>query len=598
MTRSSFSLTAQQQAIVEHATGPALVVAVAGAGKTTAMVHRIARLVRTGVFPARQILATSFNRDASEQIRTALRRWPACKDVHVRTLHSLGYSIIKTAVEEEELPPFTRKGGLDTSGRRTLFAALDLARQSHVAYAPQLARLDYDEFLTYVGACKANLLYADLRGQALPRTARKLARQAKAPPGASWQLDFYRLYERVRIEKQWLTFDDMLLTAWEVLHRRPDLLAAVQRRYRCVLVDEYQDVNLVQAELLDMLVRPHGNFMAIGDDDQTIYTWRGASPDFFLGFAKRYGARTFYMTENFRGRAGQLVLANEVIRHNRRRHPKRLELTRGFGGAVTLTLHGSAQEQAYALASDLAGLRRAGIPFRDMAVLVRVYAQTPPVEEALSAAGIPYRLVGEPPFYQGGDTRKAVEDDRDGVTITTIFRAKGMEWPVVCVPDCNDGLLPLAKAQHPDEERRLFYVALTRAREQLRLYGVQGKPLSPFLLQANYADNLNAVRNMGEALARDPDQWTPGDYVAVGVNAKRLGLTSYIAAYWPASSARRGRVAEAVLAFYALLRARRLQRRLQIGREDVRFWQGIAGAPLRPPPLERPDVENALRQLR
>jgi superfamily I DNA/RNA helicase len=601
MARPALALTDQQQAIVAHTTGPALVIAVAGAGKTTAMVHRIAHLVRSGVFPAHQILATSFNRDANEQVRKALRRWPSCEAVRVQTLHGLGYGIVKLAVERDLLPPLTAKGHLDTSGRRTLRAAIDLARSRGVAYAPMLDAMDYDDFLNQVGVWKANLAYADLRDQGLPRAARKVARQARPPADKPWYLDFYRLYEAVRIENRWLTFDDMLLTAWEVLVSHPEILAMVQRRYRCVMVDEYQDVNLAQAEMLDLLVRPHGNFMAIGDDDQTIYEWRGASPDFFLAFAKRYRAAVYYMTENFRGHASHLTLANQVIQHNRRRQPKRLDLVRGFGGTTTLSLHGSAHEQAFALARDLKALLAQGVRPREIGILVRVYAQTPPIEEALRGAGIPYEVVGDVPFYQrnaaGSHGKPPPSRPQDCVTIISIFRAKGMEWPVVCVPDCNDRVLPLAKAQRPEEERRLFYVALTRARERLFLYALQGKPLSPYLLQANYAATLAAAEAVGAALDRDPSLWQPDDYLAVGVNAKRLYLLSYLARHWPADPATRAGVAHAILAFYALLRKRRLLRKLQLGRDDIRFWQEMAGARLTPPPLDLPGMEEMLRKL-
>ncbi len=605
MARQSVRLTEQQQAIANHTTGPALVVAVAGAGKTTAMVHRIANLVRSRVFPAEQILATSFNRDATEQVRKALQRWPSCKPVRVQTLHSLGYSIISLGVERGALPPFTAKGNLDTSGRRTLRVAIDQARLANLAFAAQLDYFDWDDFLTYVGACKATLAYADLRREALPRGVRRLAQQARPPQDRPWFLDLYQLYEHVRLAHNWLTFDDMLLSAWALLVRYPELLANVQARYRCVMVDEYQDVNLVQAEILDLLTRPHGNYMAIGDDDQTIYAWRGASPDFFLGFAKRYRAPIYYMTENFRGRASQLSLANQVIVHNRRRQPKQLDLVRGFGGHTGLTFHGSSTEMAFAMAGDMKALVQQGIKPQEMAVLVRVYAQTPSIEEALRGAGIPYEIIGDVPYYQRTAAAQAATAQPPrpaskaggAVRILSIFRAKGMEWPAVFVPDCNDGVLPLAKANRPEEERRLFYVALTRAQERLYLYALNTKPLSPYLVQANHSETLVATEAVGAALARDPATWQPADYVAVGVNAKRLHLLGYLARRWPATPAARGKVAKSVLAFYALLRKRRLLRRLQIGREDVRFWQEMAGARSNPPALELAGMDELLRQI-
>lgn len=128
----------------------------------------------------------------------------------------------------------------------------------------------------------------------------------------------------------WFTFDDMIVSAWQVLVEDATVLARWQRVFQCVIVDEFQDVNMAQVELLDLLTVNHRNYMAVGDDDQTIYEWRGASPEFLLNFERRYGATRYQMTENFRSHAGVVVLANRCIANNPRRAAKSLGLTRGF----------------------------------------------------------------------------------------------------------------------------------------------------------------------------------------------------------------------------------------------------------------------------
>ena len=126
----------------------------------------------------------------------------------------------------------------------------------------------------------------------------------------------------------------MLMTAWQVLYQEPAIRAEYQRRYQCVIVDEFQDVNLAQSEMLDLLTASHRNYMVVGDDDQTIYEWRGAKADFILDFEKRFGATRYEMTENFRCKAGAVVLANACIARNKKRSPKALGLTQGFNGVT------------------------------------------------------------------------------------------------------------------------------------------------------------------------------------------------------------------------------------------------------------------------
>ncbi|MEZ4834445.1 MAG: UvrD-helicase domain-containing protein [Caldilineaceae bacterium] len=178
----STSLTPAQQAVVAHDRGPALVFAAAGSGKTTTMVARIARLVQDGVFPASQILATSFNRAAADAIEGALRK-RGVKDVQVKTLHSFGYQLVSLAQQQGLLHVDLDRArrGFETLDRHLLHRA-GQARRRHVPYAKDLINLDLDGFLDYVARCKGNLRYADLSTAQLPAAALTIAGQAAAPP--------------------------------------------------------------------------------------------------------------------------------------------------------------------------------------------------------------------------------------------------------------------------------------------------------------------------------------------------------------------------------------------------------------------------------
>ncbi|MCP5095824.1 MAG: ATP-dependent helicase [Chloroflexi bacterium] len=404
-------LTEQQQAVVNHNDGPALVFAVAGAGKTTAMVHRIERLVREGVFAPGQILATSFGRANVVDLKNALAPWPHCRHVDGRTLHSLGRDIIKQAQQLGHLRSLRlnqQQNGDGNLEQRLLSQAMAEARRQNLPYKKELDGLDRQDFLDYVGACKGNLLYADFKRVDLPSAARSAAGQAPDPSEQlTWYLDLYRLFERIRVKQGGITFSDMLMTGWEALVTLPDVLAKVQQRYKTVLVDEFQDINLAQSEILHLIAAPHGNYMAIGDDDQTIYEWRGASPSFILDFPKRYEASTYLISDNFRCPAAPLVLANRVIEKNTQRQPKRLNLTRGFFGETAVHTDTTINSMGHHIVQRIGKLHKGGMPLNDIAVLVRLNAQTPPIEQQLIEHNIPYRV--SQPFYERNEIKTLIQ---------------------------------------------------------------------------------------------------------------------------------------------------------------------------------------------
>ncbi len=755
------ALTDQQQAIVAHNTGPALVFAVAGAGKTTTLVHRVARLVREGVFRADRILVTSFGRATVNGIRAALARWPACAPVTVSTLHRVGNQTLRLAEQRGRFRRAANAPGADGLDYQILGQARALARSRKAPFMAELDGLDEQDFLDFVGRCKGNLAYADLDRVALPAEARRVASQAVAPPNLAWYLDFYRLYEEVRQRQGWVTYDDMLMTGWELLVKHPDLLAAVRGQYECVLVDEFQDINLAQSEILDLITAPHRNYMAIGDDDQTIYEWRGANPQFILDFPARYKAAVYPMTDCFRCRASQIVLANRVIEHNRVRRPKRLGLTQGFDGATQV--HWAADQEALgrAVVAEIQSALARGVAPTDMAVLVRLYAQTPYIEQALIEQGIPHRVEGSAPFYRRPEVqwlldyvtlaraeramsqrqaldapraddfarawgavyfrpkryitkdvaervRAAVVEDgrtpcealrqasfaaptprlaepltrlardlewlarvsdtlpaadvlrelearlqfgdylrrssgfretgegkaagvmafidyargkgrladftrhldqlaardaqadaaRPAVLITTIFRAKGLEWPVVFVPHVNDGVLPFGEAERLEEERRLLYVAITRARRDLHLFCLKDQPLSPFLTEAGYRDALRAVETLRTTLAQPVEAWRAKDALLAARYVQHLGLDRYLRLWWRAEPASQREMAHAVQRAYSALAARRGKPLSAREQADLEPWRAIAPLPADERPTDFLGLDEALAHYR
>ncbi|MBX3002075.1 MAG: ATP-dependent helicase [Caldilineaceae bacterium] len=724
------SLTPAQQSVVAHNQGPALVFAAAGSGKTTTMVARIARLVQDDVFAAEQILATSFNRAAADAIERALRG-RGVKSVHVKTLHAFGYQLVGEACQRGLLKADLERSrrSFESLDRQLLNRTLVEARRTRTIDAAQLNALDLDDFLDYLARCKGNLIYADLVGAQLPAAAQKIASQAQSPADKPIYLPLYRLYEETRRRLGWITYDDMLMVGWEVLVRHREILQAVQKQIRCILVDEFQDVNLAQVEIIDRISQPHRNLMVIGDDDQTIYEWRGAAARFILEFQDRYRARVYVLQENFRCTASQVALANAVIEQNVERSPKQLKLTQGFDGETALRTHADERTMGEAIAAELANLNA---PPQDVAILLRLFVQSAPMEVALLRAGIPYTVEGDLPFYrrpevtalldylrlgqmeaqllagkslsieqaerfrqlwpnvanrplryiarswidqcadsviqrgeplstalqtsaqgapsgvaermhhlaadlrwlaqrmasQGTAHRLLLElegrlgyrealakegggeelgrartamvhafielaEDRGGVnaflahlekmeiasgkrrsavTITTIFRAKGLEWPIVIVPGCNEGMLPYERGSNPFEERRLLYVAITRARQRLFLHALQSRPLSSFLVEAQIREVLTTVETVRRTLATPSNRWSDQDALLVAVAGKRLGLDEYLLHWW--QNAQRDAVIARIGDMLTQLSAQGRLAALGLIPEDVRFWQG------------------------
>lgn len=397
----SMQLTPQQRAVVNHTYGPALVFAVAGAGKTTALEQRIVRLVRERIFAPERILAAAYNTAVKEELGARLRRHRGCAEVGVMTLHALGLRAVRLAWEAGLLPHLKRSAFQETEHAQEslLMAAIAEARRRKVSYQREMDSLDRADFFTWLSSCKGNLFYPN--PSLAPAKARQSGhvQQASAPSQTAWYLPFSELMASVQEERGLLTFDDQLRVGWETLVTYPSILKQLQQSYDCVLVDEFQDVNLSQYLILDMITAPHRNYMVVGDDDQTIYEWRGANPHFILNFGKEYKATRYVISENFRCPAAPLTLANAVIRHNRQRYAKELRLTQGLGGTTTIERSADRKQMGQTIVATLRALLAQGDRLQEMAVLVRAKAQTPPVELALIQAKIPYEVVGSQPFY-------------------------------------------------------------------------------------------------------------------------------------------------------------------------------------------------------
>jgi DNA helicase-2/ATP-dependent DNA helicase PcrA len=464
-------LNAQQRAAVEATEGPLLILAGAGSGKTRVITYRIAYLIEAlGVEPE-SILAVTFTNKAADQMKERVRGLLATgRDLGFGVRGSAGkprsgcfpVASEAPAVEGSALvPTFDSKPEPRTPNpeSRSLplistfhsFCVRVLRRHiDRLGYTRDFSIYDEDDQQRVIKAGISELglsqAFTSARG-ALSRishakncglTPQALYEQA-ADPLAEKLASLYDLYQRKLRQANALDFDDLLLKAVALFDKAAEVCDRYNRRFRYILVDEYQDTNRVQYQLIRQLTRAHHNLCVVGDEDQSIYRWRGADIENILSFEKDYpGTRIIRLEQNYRSTQLILDAATAVVSHNRARKGKILWTTRGAGQRVGLYEAGDADEEAEFVASEVeralatepdrplagrtlpTGSREGGFQIQDsgfksglsalpgLAVLYRTNAQSRVLEEAMRRRGLPYRLVGGFGFYARAEIKDAL----------------------------------------------------------------------------------------------------------------------------------------------------------------------------------------------
>ena len=531
-------LDPEQQQVALAARGPVCVLAGAGTGKTRAVAHRIAYAVATGVVDPARVLAVTFTTRAAGELRGRLRQLGATavasggmEYVQARTFHSAA------------LRQLTHFWPATVGGPPPQVIA---SKISLVAEAAR--RLRVPAGLPELRDAAAEIEWAKV-SQVRPGdyevASAKAARTGPLAPVTTARL--YAVYEELRRERHLVDFESVLELTAAILAEYPAAAATVRDRYSYFVVDEYQDVNPLQKLLLDAWIGDRDDICVVGDPRQTIYSFAGATSAYLTGFAAEFpDATVIRLVRNYRSTPQVVALANRLGRDGG------LVAQRPPGAEPEFTECGDEQEEAAAVARQAAALIRAGTAPREIAVLVRINAQTAPFEQALSAAGVPFLVRGTERFFDRDEVRQAVAllrgaaraaaadrpqdlvravlagigltaqppggsgqarerweslqslaqlaDDffaaapqaalgdlaaelaqrsamghapaMDGVTIASLHAAKGLEWNVVFLPGLTDGTMPIIYAQTDEaieEERRLLYVGVTRARQRVQL---------------------------------------------------------------------------------------------------------------------------------
>ena len=368
--------------------GPLLIIAGAGSGKTRVLTHRIAWLIESGITDPWHILAITFTNKAAGEMRQRVDSLvkEGADQVWVATFHSTCVRILRRFIDR-----IGYENGFtiyDTDDQKTLM------KQVFKDLRIDLRSFRERNVLAAISSAKNELIGPD----AFAKEAVGYAEEKQA--------ECYREYQKRLHRNNALDFDDLIMMTVKLLKACPDVLDYYRNRFRYILVDEYQDTNTAQFRLVELLAGGHRNLCVVGDDDQSIYKFRGANIENILNFEKAFpGAKVVKLEQNYRSNGNILEAANSVIRNNRGRRDKKLWTEQETGEKIRVMRFETAQDEADAVSSEILKAS-GGIHYSSFAVLYRTNAQSRLLEEKFVTKGIPYQLVGGVNFYQ----RREIKD--------------------------------------------------------------------------------------------------------------------------------------------------------------------------------------------
>ncbi|HJD04740.1 MAG TPA: DNA helicase PcrA [Candidatus Mediterraneibacter caccogallinarum] len=435
------TLNEPQREAVLHTDGPLLILAGAGSGKTRVLTHRIAYLIdERGVNPW-NILAITFTNKAAEEMRQRVDSLVSfgAESIWVSTFHSACVRILRRFIDR--LGYDNRFTIYDTDDQKTLMK--EVCRKVDIDTKVYKER----NLLAAVSSAKNEMILPD-----------EFELNAGGDFGQLKIAKVYREYEAQLKANNALDFDDLLVKTVQLLETQPDVLEYYQERFRYIMVDEYQDTNTVQFRLVRLLAGKYRNLCVVGDDDQSIYKFRGANIRNILDFEHEFpDAHVVRLEQNYRSTGNILNAANGVIRNNRNRKEKTLWTDNGDGEKIQLRQFDTAFDEAEYIAEDIKKEVQEGASYNDSAVLYRTNAQSRLFEEKFIAMNIPYKIVGGINFYARREIKdllaylKTVDNGQDDLAVRRIIN----------VPKRGIGLTTINRIQESADERGIgFYEAL------------------------------------------------------------------------------------------------------------------------------------------
>lgn len=378
-------LNESQSSAVKQTEGPVLILAGAGSGKTTTIISRLAYLIEVVGIPASNTLTLTFTNKAAKEMRE--RSLAMIENVAypplLCTFHKFGLLFLKFNIH--------------LLNRANNFVVIDTDDKKRIIKKIN-SELPTPLIASEISRYKNSLM--------TPDDAYKQAELFNYKQIA----EVFREYEAYLLENNLVDFDDLIALTYKLLNENKELAEATSRKYQYIMIDEYQDTNELQLKLLQKLCTTHNNICVVGDDDQSIYGWRGAHIRNIIEFDQDFtGANVFKLEENYRSRLPILNVANALIEHNRSRLGKKLISTRGGGEDVTVLNSNDENEEARKIAQKVQKLLDSGVSAKEIAILYRVNVLSrSSIEEGLNRAGIAYKLVGGLRFYDRAEIKDLI----------------------------------------------------------------------------------------------------------------------------------------------------------------------------------------------
>jgi len=377
-------LNKSQSGAVRQTEGPVLILAGAGSGKTTTIISRLAYLIEEVGIPASNTLTLTFTNKAAKEMKE--RSLAMIENVAypplLCTFHKFGLLFLKFNIHL--LKRQNNFVVIDTDDKKRIIKKINTELPTPLI-ASEISRYK-NSLLTPDDAYKQAELF----------NYKQIA-------------EVYAKYEEYLRENNLVDFDDLIALTYRLLDENPQLAKVTSEKYKYIMIDEYQDTNELQLKLIQKLCTTHNNLCVVGDDDQSIYGWRGAHIRNIIEFDKDFiGTKVFKLEENYRSRSPILKVANALIEHNRTRLGKKLIPTRGSGEDVTILNSNDENEEARKIADKINKLLNEGIRAKDIAILYRVNVLSRSIEEGLNRAGINYKLVGGLRFYDRAEIKDLI----------------------------------------------------------------------------------------------------------------------------------------------------------------------------------------------
>ena len=376
-------LNESQSDAVKQTEGPVLILAGAGSGKTTTIVSRLAYLIEQVGIPASNTLTLTFTNKAAKEMK---ERSLAMMDTNAHppllcTFHKFGLLFLKFHIH--------------LLGRQNNFVVIDTDDKKRIIKKIN-SELPTPLIASEISRYKNSLMSPD--------DAYKQAELFNYKQIA----EVFGEYEKYLNENNLVDFDDLIALTYRLLDENKELAEATSKKYQYIMIDEYQDTNELQLKLLQKLCTTHNNICVVGDDDQSIYGWRGANIRNIMEFDEDFEGAKVFKLENYRSRSPILNVANALIEHNRSRLGKKLIATRGSGDDVTILNSNDENEESRKIAIKVKKLLDSGVSAQEIAILYRVNVLSRSIEEGLNRAGIAYKLVGGLRFYDRAEIKDLI----------------------------------------------------------------------------------------------------------------------------------------------------------------------------------------------